>query len=147
MSLGLVLVISCDAFLYTYIDTHLLILFSNYNCPHPSTPKTLLSLSDHSHLLSSENDPNLRFLYSWQVPYVETSAKTRENVDKVFYDLMREIRSRLVIQIPFPPPLSLSLLIYLSLSFSLYIYLSFSLHHFLSLSISLSIVQSLSQKL
>jgi len=32
----------------------------------------------------------------WQVPYVETSAKTRENVDKVFYDLMREIRSRKV---------------------------------------------------
>ncbi|CAH0715221.1 unnamed protein product, partial [Brenthis ino] len=30
----------------------------------------------------------------WQVPYVETSAKTRDNVDKVFYDLMREIRSR-----------------------------------------------------
>ncbi|GLH08740.1 Ras-like protein 1 [Gryllus bimaculatus] len=30
----------------------------------------------------------------WNVPYVETSAKTRENVDKVFYDLMREIRSR-----------------------------------------------------
>ena len=32
----------------------------------------------------------------WQVPYVETSAKTRENVDKAFYDLMREIRSRRV---------------------------------------------------
>jgi len=32
----------------------------------------------------------------WQVPYVETSAKTRENVDKVFFDLMREIRSRKV---------------------------------------------------
>jgi len=32
----------------------------------------------------------------WKVPYVETSAKTRENVDKVFYDLMREIRSRKV---------------------------------------------------
>ena len=31
---------------------------------------------------------------SWQVPYVETSAKTRENVDKVFFDLMREIRSK-----------------------------------------------------
>lgn len=31
---------------------------------------------------------------SWKVPYVETSAKTRENVDKVFFDLMREIRSR-----------------------------------------------------
>ena len=30
--------------------------------------------------------------FSMQVPYVETSAKTRENVDKVFYDLMREIR-------------------------------------------------------
>jgi Ras-related protein Ral-A len=28
------------------------------------------------------------------VLYVETSAKTRENVDKVFFDLMREIRSR-----------------------------------------------------
>ncbi|CAH0389676.1 unnamed protein product [Bemisia tabaci] len=30
----------------------------------------------------------------WGVPYVETSAKTRENVDKVFFDLTREIRSR-----------------------------------------------------
>lgn len=30
----------------------------------------------------------------WKVEYVETSAKTRANVDKVFYDLMREIRSR-----------------------------------------------------
>ena len=37
------------------------------------------------------------FIYiALQVPYVETSAKTRENVDKVFYDLMREIRSRKV---------------------------------------------------
>ena len=35
---------------------------------------------------------------SWRVPYVETSAKTRENVDKVFFDLMREIRSRKVDQ-------------------------------------------------
>lgn len=34
----------------------------------------------------------------WKVPYVETSAKTRENVDKVFFDLMREIRSRKVDQ-------------------------------------------------
>lgn len=32
----------------------------------------------------------------WNVPYVETSAKTRENVDKVFFDLMREIRARKV---------------------------------------------------
>lgn len=32
----------------------------------------------------------------WKVPYVETSAKTRENVDLVFYDLMREIQGRKV---------------------------------------------------
>jgi len=32
----------------------------------------------------------------WGAPYVETSAKTRDNVDKVFFDLMREIRSRKV---------------------------------------------------
>ncbi len=31
---------------------------------------------------------------SWKVPYVETSAKTRENVDKSFYDLMRKIREQ-----------------------------------------------------
>ncbi|XP_033640508.1 ras-related protein Ral-A-like isoform X1 [Asterias rubens] len=30
----------------------------------------------------------------WKVPYVETSAKTRENVDKSFYDLMRKIREQ-----------------------------------------------------
>uniref|UniRef100_A0A915DDH2 small monomeric GTPase n=1 Tax=Ditylenchus dipsaci TaxID=166011 RepID=A0A915DDH2_9BILA len=30
----------------------------------------------------------------WGVPYVETSAKTRANVDKVFYDLMREVKRR-----------------------------------------------------
>lgn len=38
---------------------------------------------------------DLRILF-FQVPYVETSAKTRENVDKVFYDLMKEIKSRKV---------------------------------------------------
>ena len=27
----------------------------------------------------------------WEVPYIETSAKTRDNVDKIFFDLMREI--------------------------------------------------------
>uniref|UniRef100_A0A0K0EJW2 small monomeric GTPase n=1 Tax=Strongyloides stercoralis TaxID=6248 RepID=A0A0K0EJW2_STRER len=32
----------------------------------------------------------------WNVPYIETSAKTRSNVDKVFYDLMREIKRRKV---------------------------------------------------
>uniref|UniRef100_F1L546 small monomeric GTPase n=4 Tax=Ascaris TaxID=6251 RepID=F1L546_ASCSU len=30
----------------------------------------------------------------WGVPYIETSAKHRTNVDKVFYDLMREIKRR-----------------------------------------------------
>ncbi|XP_043460736.1 ras-related protein Ral-a isoform X2 [Leptopilina heterotoma] len=30
----------------------------------------------------------------WGVPYVETSAKTKENVDKVFFDLMRAIAAR-----------------------------------------------------
>ncbi|KAI5186214.1 Ras-Related Protein Ral-B [Manis pentadactyla] len=30
----------------------------------------------------------------WAVQYVETSAKTRANVDKVFFDLMREIRAK-----------------------------------------------------
>lgn len=35
---------------------------------------------------------------SWQVPYVETSAKTRHNVDAVFFDLLREIKRRRDIQ-------------------------------------------------
>ncbi|KAB7501871.1 Ras-related protein Ral-a [Armadillidium vulgare] len=30
----------------------------------------------------------------WNVPYVETSAKTRANVDKAFFDLARKISSR-----------------------------------------------------
>ncbi|XP_029942308.1 ras-related protein ralB-B-like [Salarias fasciatus] len=30
----------------------------------------------------------------WGVQYVETSAKTRANVDKVFFDLMREVRKK-----------------------------------------------------
>ncbi|GFO06220.1 ras-related protein ral-a [Plakobranchus ocellatus] len=39
-------------------------------------------------------DEALKRALEWKVTYVETSAKTRANVDKVFYDLMREIRSR-----------------------------------------------------
>ena len=31
---------------------------------------------------------------SWGVPYVETSAKTQVNVDKVFYDLLEKIEQR-----------------------------------------------------
>lgn len=30
----------------------------------------------------------------WQVPYVETSAKTRQNVDTVFFELLHEIKKR-----------------------------------------------------
>ena len=30
----------------------------------------------------------------WKVPYLETSAKTKENVDKAFFDLMEIIHSR-----------------------------------------------------
>lgn len=30
----------------------------------------------------------------WHVPYVETSAKTRTNVDKAFYDLMKMIQEK-----------------------------------------------------
>ena len=32
------------------------------------------------------------FAYSVAIPYVETSAKTRQGVDDAFYDLVREIR-------------------------------------------------------
>ena len=31
---------------------------------------------------------------SWKFPYLETSAKTCENVDKVFIELLREIRKK-----------------------------------------------------
>lgn len=31
---------------------------------------------------------------SWRVPYVETSAKTRHNVNEVFFDLLRQISTR-----------------------------------------------------
>ena len=31
---------------------------------------------------------------NWKVSYVETSAKTRSNVDKIFYDLMRRINEK-----------------------------------------------------
>jgi len=42
--------------------------------------------------VSKEETENL--VAKWGVPYVETSAKTKTNVDKVFFDLMREIRAR-----------------------------------------------------
>lgn len=69
------------------------------------------------HILRVKNDENIPFLLvgnkadledkrqvtveeaqnraaQWNVPYIETSAKTRANVDKVFYDLMRLIRGK-----------------------------------------------------
>lgn len=39
-------------------------------------------------------DKAQNFARQWNVAYVETSAKTRDNVDKVFYELMRSIRQR-----------------------------------------------------
>ena len=31
---------------------------------------------------------------SWGVPYIETSAKTKQNVDKIYYDLMTMIQQQ-----------------------------------------------------
>ncbi|KAL5496473.1 hypothetical protein EMCRGX_G012768 [Ephydatia muelleri] len=39
---------------------------------------------------------------SWGVPYVETSAKTRVNVDKIYYDLMARAQERK--ELPNPSP-------------------------------------------
>lgn len=41
---------------------------------------------------------------SWGVPFVETSAKTQANVDKVFYDLLEKIEQRKDAQGPGPEP-------------------------------------------
>lgn len=35
-----------------------------------------------------------RLAASWRVPYIETSAKTKDNVDKVFYDLLEQIKQQ-----------------------------------------------------
>ena len=35
---------------------------------------------------------------NWRVPYVETSAKTKENVDKIFYDLLQMIQKQKELQ-------------------------------------------------
>ena len=57
-----------------------------------STYSNSLSLKHQVFLICITNVPQTINHTKSQVPYVETSAKTRENVDKVFYDLMREIR-------------------------------------------------------
>merc|ERR1719282_839624 len=63
------------------------------------------TLEFREQILRVKGDSNIPFILvgnkadltnSRKVPYVETSAKTRVNVDKVFYDLMREIRGRKV---------------------------------------------------
>ena len=35
-----------------------------------------------------------RIASEWRVPYIETSAKTKDNVDKVFYDLLQQIQKQ-----------------------------------------------------
>jgi len=40
---------------------------------------------------------------SWRVDYVETSAKTRDNVDKIYYDLLQKIHDLKVAQAPAVP--------------------------------------------
>ncbi|KAK3796527.1 hypothetical protein RRG08_003245 [Elysia crispata] len=52
------------------------------------------NMADLAEQRQVSEDEALKRAQEWKVHYVETSAKTRANVDKVFYDLMREIRSR-----------------------------------------------------
>jgi len=40
------------------------------------------------------HDEASKLAEQWGVPYVETSAKTRLNVDKIFYDLMKDVYKR-----------------------------------------------------
>ena len=40
----------------------------------------------------------------WGVPYVETSAKTKVNVDKVYYDLLAKVAQRKTAPSPSPGP-------------------------------------------
>jgi len=49
---------------------------------------------DLNHKRAVSQEEAIRLADAWKVPYVETSAKTRLNVDKVFYDLMEEIYKR-----------------------------------------------------
>jgi len=49
---------------------------------------------DLSHKRKVPLEDCLRLADQWKVPYIETSAKTRTNVDKCFYDLMDEIYRR-----------------------------------------------------
>lgn len=53
-------------------------------------------LSDDRRAVSIEDATELA--QNWQVNYVETSAKTRHNVDAVFFELIREVKRRRDIQ-------------------------------------------------
>ena len=48
-------------------------------------------LSDQQEVRKDEGETLAR---SWGVPYEETSAKTKQNVDKVFYDLVIMVKDR-----------------------------------------------------
>ena len=55
-----------------------------------------LDLSDERREVQTEEAEALA--RSWGVPYVETSAKTKVNVERVFYDLLGRIQQRKVAQ-------------------------------------------------
>jgi len=50
-----------------------------------------IDLADKRQVSKDEGESRAK---EWKVPYIETSAKTKENVDKAFYDLMAVIQSR-----------------------------------------------------
>ena len=49
-----------------------------------------IDLVDKRQVLKEDGESRAK---EWKVPYIETSAKTEENVDKAFYDLMEIIQS------------------------------------------------------
>ncbi|KAI8139618.1 small GTPase superfamily [Fennellomyces sp. T-0311] len=53
---------------------------------------------DLAHLRKVENSEASALASEWNCPYIETSAKTRQNVEQVYTILMRQIRDRKVRQ-------------------------------------------------
>ncbi|KAI9268219.1 small GTPase superfamily [Phascolomyces articulosus] len=49
---------------------------------------------DLAHLRKVENSEASQLANEWHCPYIETSAKTRQNVEQVYTTLMRQIRDR-----------------------------------------------------
>jgi Ras-related protein Ral-A len=49
---------------------------------------------DLEHLRRVSSNEASALASEWNCPYVETSAKTRQNVDQVYTQLMRKIRER-----------------------------------------------------